>query len=279
MTSAQTPTQQAPKYENNPFFVAVNGLELLFKRAQAIGIVFAVFAALSAFSSLPSAFIPADEPAMTPQQSAKADQEFVDGIASIPAEVWILIAAVIVTVLLVAIAFGTIISGISDYTAAQLSHDKEVGFSEALRAVFSNFWGYLWVNVVAGVKTFLWTLLFIIPGIIMSIRYSLAGVAYFDKKLKGNAAVKESARLTKDGWLTTFASNSLFNIITFSLLAPLLVPGTRAVLYQQFRDYDASGLAKPKAHVLSWLTLIIPFVLLLLVILLVIAIAAIFATS
>lgn len=279
MTSAQTPTKQAPKYENNPFFVAVNGLELLFKKAQAIGIVFAVFAALSAFSSLPSAFIPVDEPAMTPQQSAKADQEFVDGIASIPVEAWVLIAALVITVLLVAVAFGTVISGISDYTAAQLSRDKEVGFSEALRAVFSNFWGYLWVNIIAGFKVFLWTLLFIIPGIIMSIRYSLAGVTYFDKKLKGNAAVKESARLTKDGWLTTFASNSLFNLITFSLIAPLLVPGTRAILYQQFRDYDATGIVKPKAHILSWLTLIVPMLLVLLFIFLIIVIVAVFATS
>ena len=279
MTSAQTSTKPASKYENNPFFVAVNGLELLFKKAQAIGIIFAVIAVLSAFSSLPTAFIPADEPAMTPQQSAQADKEFADGIASVPVGVWVLIAAVIVTVLLVAIAFGTVVGGVTDYTAAQLSHNKDVGFSEALRAVFSNFWGYLWVNFIVTIKVFLWTLLFIIPGVIMSIRYSLAGVAYFDKKLKGNAAVKESARLTKDGWLTTFASNSLFNLITFSLIAPLLVPGTRAVLYQQFRDYDAAGLAKPKAHVLSWLTLIIPIVLVVITILLVIAIVALIATQ
>ena len=277
-TTPATPTK-TPTYENNPFFVAVNGLELLFKKAQAIGIIFAVIAALSAFSSIPSAFIPAEDPAMSPQESAKADQEFVDGITSIPAEVWLLIAAIFVTVLLIAIAFGTVVNGITDYTAAQLSRGKEVGFSEALRAVFANFWGYLWVNAVAGFKVFLWTLLFIIPGIIMSIRYSLAGVTYFDKKLKGNAAVKESARLTKGGWLTTFASESLFNLITFSLIAPLLIPGTRAVLYQQFRDYDTAGIAKPNAHVLSWLTLILPIVLIVLVILIVVLIAAVIATS
>lgn len=277
-TSTKTPTK-SPAYENNPFFVAVNGLELLFQKAQAIGIFFAILVGLSAFSSLPSAFMPVDDTPVTQEQVAKEDQAFADGIATIPVETWLLIGAVVVTILLVLIVIGIVISGIADYTAAQLSQGNQVGFSEALRAVFSSFWGYLWLHIVIAVKVFLWSLLFVIPGIIMAIRYSLAGAVYFDKKLKGNAAVKESARLTKGGWLTTFASQSLLNIITFGIIELLLTPGTQAILYRQYREYDAAGLVKPKAHVLSWLTVIIPLLLILTIVLIVATLAATFSNQ
>jgi len=276
-TAPKTPAN-VPNYENNPFFVAVNGLELLFKKAKTIGIILAVVMALSAFSSLPSMFIPtSEEPVMTQEQIAREDQAFYDGIAAVPVEIWLLIAAVVVTVLLVIIVVGIAVRGVADYTSAQLSRGKEVGFSEALRAVFSRFWGYLWLHIVVSVKVFLWSLLLIVPGIIMAIRYSLAGAIYFDKKLGGAAAVKESARLTKGAWLTTFASQSLLNLITFGLIELLLIPGTQAVLYRQYREYDDAQLIKPKAHVLSWLTLLIPLLLAATVILIVVVLIAAFA--
>lgn len=265
-TTSQTPTK-APVYENNPFFVAVNGLELLFKKAQAIGIVFAVLMALSAISTLPGAFMPGNDAPMSETQITAEEKALTDGLSAIPAELWLLIAAVAVTILLVFIVIGIVINGVADYTAAQLSHDKEVGFSEALRAVFANFWGYVWVIIVMGIKIFLWSLLLIVPGFIMAVRYSLTGTVFFDKKLKGNAASVESARMTKGVWLTTFASHALLNMITLGIIELLLVPGTRAVLYGQYLAYDQAKVVKPKAHVLSWLTLIIPVLLFVVIIL------------
>jgi hypothetical protein len=120
-------------------------------------------------------------------------------------------------------------------------------------------------------------LLLIVPGIVMAVRYSLSGAVFFDKKLKGNAATKESARLTKGGWLTTFASQSLMNIITLGIIELLLVPGTNSVLYRQFRDYEVHGVAKPKAHILSWLTLLVPPLLVLTFLLIIVAFIAAFA--
>lgn len=277
MTTVSTTPAKTPAYENNPFFVAVNGLELLFKKAKAIGIIFAVLMALSFVGSLPSAFMPTDNTTMTEEQIAKEDQAFTDGIASIPSEVWLLIGAVVVTIVILLIVVGIVISGIADYTAARLSQGKEVGFSEALHAVFSNFWGYLWLHIIIGVKVFLWTLLLIVPGIIMAVRYSLAGTIFFDQKLKGNTAVKESARLTKGAWFTTFASQSLFNLITLGAIELLLVPGTQAILYRQYREYDVASIVKPKAHILSWLTLFVPLLLVITIVLIVIAFVAAFA--
>lgn len=263
MTTASKTPAKASVYENNPFFVAINGLELLFKKAQAIGILLAVVAGLSVLSS-PSSFIPPSSQSNSDSGplSAKDQQQFTEWFTSVPTETWFLIAGGALFVLLLIITIGVIIRGIMDYTSAQIAHDNDVTISEAFRAVFANFWGYTWVLLIVGVKTFLWTLLLIIPGIIMSVRYSLAGVAYFDKKLPGNGSVKESTRLTKNAWLTTFASQSLFNIVTLGLVEQLLVPGTQAILYRQYKSFDVAGTPKPSAHVLSWLTLMIPVALL-----------------
>ena len=266
-SSAKTPTKSAA-YENNPFFVAINGIELIFKKAQTIAIVLLVVSALSVFASLPSAFIPPadsdyDYSSTSQDNGAYGSDIQADDEASTGAAVGLIavIVLIVIVLLLVITAIGIVFSGIIDYTSAQLSHGKEVALSEAFRAVFANFWSYTWVLIVQGFKIFLWSLLLIVPGIIMAIRYSLAGVVFFDKKLKGNASVKESARLTKGLWLTTFASQSLFNALTLGFMEMLLGPGTRAVLYRQYVALDAAGAPKPKAHVLSWLTLVLPLTL------------------
>lgn len=248
-----TPTTKrvnsATAYENNPFFVAINGIDLLFKKARSVGIAIAILVAISTLGSLPSYFAP---------PSSSTQDKSPDSFPAIPAEVWALIIVAALVVLLIFMIIGIIIRGVMDYSSAKLANGETVTLSEAFRGLFSSFWGYAWVIVIVGVKTFLWTLLFIIPGIIMSVRYSLAGVAYFDKKLKGDGSVQHSSQLVKGAWLTTFASQNLLNIITLGIIQPLLVPGTNAVLYKQL---GAIGETKPKAHLLSWLTLVIPFVL------------------
>lgn len=253
-----TKTSNAPTYENNPFFVATNGLDLLFKKAQSIGILLAVIAGLYVLMSLPSLFTP---PQPASEGTAKAEQASVDNfvhtIQHIPLEIWLLAGFFIIVVLLIFTVINIIIKGIIDYTSAQLAAGKEATTSEAFRVVLKNFWGYTWVQVVVGIKTLLWTLLFIIPGFIMSYRYSLAGVAYFDKALKGNGSVKHSLALTKGAWLTTYASQTLLNLLTLGAIPALLMPGTNAVLYRQL---TVAGTEKPKAHLVSWLTLLVPVV-------------------
>lgn len=265
------PTPSTPsnhRYENNPFYVATNGLELLFKKAQTIGIVLAVFAVASALSSLPSMF-GGQSPADTDRPSGTGPA----AEGNLPLEAWLVIGGIILLVLIVAVVIGIIVKGICDVTAARLSQGQTITLSEAFRAVFENFWGYLWVTVIVSVKTLLWTLLFILPGIVMAVRYSLAGVAFFDKGLRGDAAVQRSSQLVKGAWSTTFASQTLFNVITFGALQTLLYPGTNAVLYGQL---TAVGEAKPKPHLLSVITVWIVmtlFVLLVLAFLLLIPLA------
>lgn len=238
-------------YENNPFFVATNGFELLFNKAKSVGIFMAIIAAIGLLGSLPGTFGNPSDPASVDQSAS--------GVMP-PTEVWLLIGLVVLIVAAFFIFLGFVLKGVSDYTASQIARGKTTTLSEALRVVFSNFWSYAWVLVIVGFKVLLWSLLFIIPGIVMAVRYSLAGVSYFDTKAKGNGAIKQSLSLTKGAWFTTFASQSLLNILTLGAIQPILEPGTNAVLYRQYSEYK-EGEEKPKAHILSKLVVLIPLIL------------------
>jgi len=245
-------TKTAPTaYENNPLFIATKGLELLFKNGISIAILLLAFIGLNYLASIPAAFV-------SPAADTDSGPEQTTDIAPLPPEVLATILGVVAVVVLVCLFIGIVIRGVMDYSAARLAKGAQVNIGEALGAVFSHFFGYTWVLIIVAVKTFLWSLLFIVPGIIMSVRYSLAGVSYFDKKLTGNTAVKDSLALTKGAWLTTYAAQSLLPILTLGALQGLTVPGTTAILYRQ---YNALGKkTKPAAHIASWLTLILPIV-------------------
>jgi hypothetical protein len=133
-------------------------------------------------------------------------------------------------------------------------------------------WSYLWLQIIISFKVFLWMLLFIVPGIIMAVRYSLASVAFFDEKkqLRGTAAIRESLRLTKGAWITTYASTTLFNILTLGAMNSAITTAANAVLYKQFEKIGDDK--KPDAHWLSWVTLLVPAVALVLLLLLVVGI-------
>lgn len=260
----------ATPYENNPLFIATKGIELLFKNGISIAILLLAFIGFYYLTSIPAAFIPQDDPEISDYQESS-------DVPQIAPEVILIILGIVGIVLLIALFIGIVTRGITDYAAARLARGAQVNLGEALGAVFSNFFGYTWVLIIVAVKTFLWSLLLIIPGFIMSVRYSLAGVSYFDKKLSGNSALKDSLALTKGAWLTTFAAQSLLPMLTLGALQSLTVPGTSAVLYRQ---YDAlADKPKPAAHIVSWLTLILPIVFAVLIIGFILLLVALFAMS
>jgi uncharacterized membrane protein len=274
-------TKTSIPYENNPFTVAVDGLRLLFQLALPIAIVTIVISIAAMFTNMNQQLhVPsASAPALSSNNSAQDTLDAIQNEAAIAKqdiqrafennlpEVLLIIGGVV----LLFIFFATILASILDYTAAHLSNGQKVTFSDALATSLREFFPYLWLRILVAVKIFLWSLLFIVPGIIMSVRYSLAGVSFYDKSLGAQAATKDSSRLVKGAWLTTNASFTLFNLITLGLIQTILRPGTSAVLYRQLNEYDKKGKTKPKAHVLSWLTLIIPYILLILAVLLIVS--------
>lgn len=239
------------KYENNPFFIAGNGITRLFDYARGVAILLLVLAVLSfLFGRTPNS---GNEP--------QTYKEFTSTFAAWNMNEWVLAVGAGVIIGIAVLMISALFSGIASYTAYRLSKGDGVSVNEAFRAAFDNLWGYIWLQIVIFVKILLWSLLFVLPGIYFAFRYTLAGVAFFDetKNLRGNAAIKESLRMTKGAWLTTFASNTLFNILTFGILSSIITTGVNTVLYSQF---DAQGdKPKPAPHWLSWVTLALPLVL------------------
>lgn len=229
-------------YENNPFFVAANGLTALLDLARGVGILFIILSILNFFSG-------GDRWKMSDHDNDK----LADVLSGWTGTEWTLAIGATFIILLAFALVGALLGGVSAYTSSQMAKGKKVKIGQAFSVALDHVWGYLWLNIIITVKLFLWSLLFIVPGIYMAFRYSLAGVAFFDKDLHGNAAIKKSLQLTRNGWLTTFASNILFNILTLGALNMAITTGVNATLYKQFGKV---GDDKPAAHWLSWVSLL-----------------------
>ena len=70
-------------------------------------------------------------------------------------------------------------------------------FNTIIECVKKNWLRILLVTILVGVFTFLWSLLFIIPGIIAALSYSMATYLIVDTDLDANDAIKESKRMMK----------------------------------------------------------------------------------
>lgn len=237
-------------YENNPFFAAANSITLLVDSARSVLLFLAALAAVNFFLGI-----------VSPDYSKPAERnQSVNKINDITnnwtADDRLLAVLAVFVITLALLMISALLGGVAAYTSARVARGKSVRLDEAFRASFDKLWSFLWLQLIIAGKLLLWTLLFILPGIYMAFRYSLANVAFFDKELRGNNAIKESLRLTKGAWLTTFASNMLFNSLTFGMISNVVNTGVNAVLYRQ---YEALGnKPKPPAHWLSWVTLAIP---------------------
>ncbi len=233
-------------YINNPFKIGVDGSKLLFQKAPLAALLLALLSAAGAvnyFDKSNYALPPSAPP--TPSDPAT------------DVAVFVIVGFMIIVLAFGMLVVGSIINGIFSYTAAQIASGREITFRHALSATFARLWSFVWLQLLTVLKVVAWSLLFIIPGIVMAYRYSLANLSFFDenKKLTGNAAIKDSLALTKGAWLTTFAGQSFLSIITLGYIAPIVDTGSKAILYRQFNELQKTNSPKPKAHALSWVTL------------------------
>ena len=230
---------------NNPLSIAVEGAKLLFQKAPMAALILALLSALNAISYF------SEESSVATESSTP--------MAAGAVEPAVIIVAIILGLIFLfgVVVIGSIVTGIFAYTAAEIAHGREVTFRQAIKATFNRLWSFVWLQVLTVAKVVLWSLLLVIPGIIMAFRYSLANLSFFDenKKLTGNAAIQDSLALTKDAWLTTFSAQIFLNIITFGLISPIIDTGSKAMLYRQFTELERTHTPKPRPHALSWITL------------------------
>lgn len=270
MSSQPTPPKKPAKgkYENNPFNIGIEGVRLFFNKATGMAILLTVLSVLGVSSNFTS---------RTEQEAQqKSAEEMGAQLAAITPEQWAVIGVLTLLVTTAIILISALISGMSSYTAVHTAKGKTVSIRKAFSGTLEHIWSYTWLQVLIGIKVLLWSLLFIIPGIVMAVRYSFASLTFFDedKKLRGNAAIKDSIELTRGGWLTTFASMVVLSVVSLGTLSELVGASSRAVLYRQFRTLQKAKTDKPRAHWLSYVTLIIPIVLVTMGLLALLAVAA-----
>jgi hypothetical protein len=218
-TKPATSPKHTPKveYENNPFFIASNGLTLFFNLAKSVAIFLLVLSLLSIVLNM---FSNAGE--KDGMKSEAQIKQVIDSFSGYSLEHWLTVGGIALIIVVTVMLISALINGIAAHASVQVAKGKKVTLAESFHATLDHIWEFVWLRIVVNVKIFLWTLLFIVPGVIMSVRYSLANQVFFDenKTLRGNAAVKESIRLTRGAWLTTFAAPALFNLVTLGIPWP-----------------------------------------------------------
>ncbi len=255
-------TKKTAEYENNPFNIGLNGLKLLFANARNVAIYAIVLCVLLAIANfISSAVDTTNTLSMSEQELAaqqKATEVAVQEFFALGTSELVLIGVAFATAVFLITVILFWLYGVIDYTGARLAEGEQAELKQALKASAKNLAGYIWLYILIGIKVLLWSLLLIVPGIIMAVRYSLAGTVFFAEDKRGNEAIKRSLELTKGAWFTTFAGMGLWNIMTFGQITYLLQPGVNAILYRQFKQTPK----KPAAHWLSWATLVAPIALL-----------------
>ncbi len=239
--------QAANAYINNPFTIVLKGMELLFKMATPVAILLVILTVFLApsYGSTNTAPTTTNEPITTL------------GTPMLDATAMALIIAFVAVLAFGLLILGSFVTGIASYTAVELARGNQVTLKQAAKATLDRLWSFVWLQLLTGIKVLLWLLLFIVPGIIMAVRYSLANLSFFDedKKYRGNAALQDSIALTKGAWTTTFGAQAFFNIITFGLIGLLIEVASKTVLYRQLSTAKKNGDEIPAPHWLSYAAL------------------------
>lgn len=260
-TSTHTTGRQG--YITNPFSIALKGINDLKNKANGVFILSLVLGILG--------FLSGGNPGgggfrSTDDQEGTAGTTTFDPTA-IPWDVVLPIIGIIALLLLAVGLIFFVLWGMYSYTAAQLAKGEGATIGEAFNAVLANFWRLLGVAVIQFFRLVGWYLLFIIPGFIMQVRYSLSGlIAFAEPDLRPSQVVSRSARLTKGAWFDTFGSHTSFALITLGVMQGMTDIGASSVMYRQLKDLAESGTPKPKTHILSYLLLFVPVTLVILVI-------------
>lgn len=136
------------------------------------------------------------------------------------------------------------------------------GFNPEWKSLYKegidNYGSYLVTGVLVNVFTFLWSLLFVVPGIIKSLAYSQANYVIHDNpRLKGKEAIEISKRMTngfKGDLFSMYLSFIGWYILVgltcgiLSIYVTTYVETTAAMYYENLKRYSIeNGIVAPEA--------------------------------
>lgn len=135
---------------------------------------------------------------------------------------------VLINIFLAVLMLGGLLLGIVVYFSSQAAIFVLVQKEKTKLSVSKLFyegkkyaWDYFVLGLFSTLLIFLWTLLFVIPGFIFMIYYSVAFWALFAEGKKGYAALKYSKQLVKGKWWAVFWR--IFSV-SFFLWAIMMIP-------------------------------------------------------
>lgn len=150
----------------------------------------------------------------------------------------------IITVIISFIIEGLFTFGMTSFYL-KISRNEEVSYRE----LFSKkhlFWPYIAISIITSIFVLLWSFLFIIPGIIASIAYSLVYLIKLDnEELSTLEVIKESKKLMNGHKWEYFVLNLSFigwillGLLTFGILYFWLIPYmsvTQANFYNYLKE-------------------------------------------
>lgn len=149
---------------------------------------------------------------------------------------------------------GPLQYGYSKYII-EVSEDK-VGKIETLFVGINDFVRYMILGILRGIFIFLWSLLFIIPGIIKAFSYSMAYyIMIDDPKIEGSEAITKSMELMKGHKMElfniylSFILKILLGLVTFCIYFLWLMPTLELAKYEFY--LDLVGKSKKKTEVID----------------------------
>lgn len=144
-------------------------------------------------------------------------QRLFAAIANIPQSTWIALIALNLLALVVTPAL--MIS--CNHYFIRLNDGEEIGVMQGLFGRMNLFLRSLWLHVIMFVKIFLWSLLFLIPGIIAAMRYSMAPYYLAEHpEMKASEAIRRSKKTMKHLKMSYFMLQLSF--IGWNLLVSLI---------------------------------------------------------
>ena len=270
---------KSSSYDSNPFTLAFSALGRFFKHNLAWAITLIVLSFLGATIQLLGnvADLAFNRDEITSEQTnptgstLEDDVKFGDYTAdgeslelnATPAQISVAvlfgvgILLVALVVYLISATIGVLIRGALVHVVLESEKGNSVGFSDAVQASVSKFGVHYLSSILAGLKVFAWSLLFIVPGIIAVFRYRLLSYVVMsdkDKKYgKVSAVHSRTKQLAKGRLMEIFGIGSATSLIP--IVGDTLALSGYAASHNQIASYKDGGKNLPKTHWLNYVLL------------------------
>jgi hypothetical protein len=146
----------------------------------------------------------------------------------------------------------------------RIEEKKEASFESIATSLKGRFWSVIWIMILNSVLVMLWSLLLIIPGIIMAIYYSFSLYTLIFEDQRGMQALNRSKELVRDYWWGVLGRYLLLGLLVSivvmatTILATILLK-VSGVNGQARLDLGISILAQAVTSLLTPLYIIYPY--------------------